>query len=690
MGLAVRYGLLFLFGATVLYLTFFRSRSTPAEAWLAESAEPSPAGRAAFLGGLALTVLFFAVLQWFDPFYFSQDDNLSSFLPVILHGCRSLFAGVFPSWNAYQHLGAPTTSIGLYSLTYPPTVLSYAIARYVLGNENLTLEVLATFHVVGAYVACFCLARRLGLGSVLAMTFSFCSAFSGYQLIAGRSWYYMLPVGLWFPLLLLQAHRLKAAIVPRSWALQTALILGLWFHAGNAQMWTYGLLFLTLLGGLWFWAGELARERLIRALGALLMGTGLALPLALAQLREARHRVADPWGHLDIGAHFSQLFFPYVPDGALRNSTWSGMYFSGGVLPWASLAALLVAIALVARGGGSRKIIGGQAFTWLAVLAIWLGLGDSGHLWIALSWLPIFSKFALPFKFLAFVQFFAGLSGALFLQNLWRRQRWSPRFLRTLATIAVVTTGWNAWSSSHVAFFYFSDKPYPLLPAEYAQRFLPGVEPIGRIYPRSAPRSNRQDFILNLPLNFPTAYAIPSFLGYDTTVHSSEEFKRALDRTADDPKALAEYGVRWIVAETDLPPGLGVLRPTLVFTWKGISTYELASPRPLVFNSDGAPVRFAIRGDGLDLFPDGAGLVTANFLHRHWMKAYDEKGVRLPIETDSYDRITVRPPGTRKVAIRYEPPWLTYLAAGLAVFLLGLCLESGVVVFIGHRRARAK
>src|SRR5689334_19885492 len=50
-----------------------------------------------------------AFLEYRQPFYFVEDDNLAQFMPVVLHGCRSLFHdGVFSTWNPHQFLGSPT------------------------------------------------------------------------------------------------------------------------------------------------------------------------------------------------------------------------------------------------------------------------------------------------------------------------------------------------------------------------------------------------------------------------------------------------------------------------------------------------------------------------------------------------------------------------------------------------------
>ena len=60
-----------------------------------------------------------------------------------------------------------------------------------------------------------------------------------------RCWYYMLPVAVWAPLLVGLVAGLETETRPVGWrwAAATACVLGVFFHAGNAQMWSYALVF---------------------------------------------------------------------------------------------------------------------------------------------------------------------------------------------------------------------------------------------------------------------------------------------------------------------------------------------------------------------------------------------------------------------------------------------------------------
>src|SRR5262249_26975847 len=108
-------------------------------------------GWAWFVAGFAVLALVGVVLELRQPHYFNQDDNFAQFGPGIIYGCRALAGGVFPSWNPQQMLGAPLAELGVYSLTYPPTYLSYFLATYVLRDEWAFMDVFCCLHLAAGY-----------------------------------------------------------------------------------------------------------------------------------------------------------------------------------------------------------------------------------------------------------------------------------------------------------------------------------------------------------------------------------------------------------------------------------------------------------------------------------------------------------------------------------------------------------
>ena len=302
--------------------------------------------------GLGIIASAFILLQRIDPYYFVQDDNLTQFLPVVLHGCELLNHDFWPDYNLYQLMGAPMASVGVYALSYPLLWASCVIADGVLDINTAVFDVYAAIHLALGFIASFALGRRQGLSAPLAMAFGLSFALCGFFLIGGRSWYYMLPVATWLPALLLSATILPSTLRPFRWIVGTGMAIGLFFHAGNAQMWTYaGLAWAAVIGLDWF-AGRLDWRRLVWAGAAAIFGLGVAAPLLVPQFafvsRMAR-QAADGNGIWNgIGA----LFLPYPlvqaghPNGwgDSLSGTMSQFYYSGTILTITGAVAIAVCL----------------------------------------------------------------------------------------------------------------------------------------------------------------------------------------------------------------------------------------------------------------------------------------------------------------------------------------------------------
>ena len=239
------------------------------------------------LVGFALVGFLLLVLERSQPYFFVQDDNLSQFMPVILHGCRSLFNdGVFSTWNAHQFMGSPTASLGTYALTYPFTYLAYGFARYLVHDEFATLDVFCVGHLLVGYLAMFWACRCAGIRPILAAAGGVSFAFSGYFLIAGKSWYYMTPLAVYAPLMFGLFEKFRRASFGWALVLPSALVFGLLFHSGNAQMWCYAGMFFIVGVGVLLVCKAIAWSQAIPALCSVAIGVAIALPLLVPQFLE--------------------------------------------------------------------------------------------------------------------------------------------------------------------------------------------------------------------------------------------------------------------------------------------------------------------------------------------------------------------------------------------------------------------
>ena len=169
--------------------------------------QKSKYGIYSFIIGLFAVCIGFLFLEYKDSFYFTQDDTFSQFFPVILQAMRDFFSnGNFPSFNPIQFRGMPTLSVGYYSLANPLLYLSYFIAQFIFRNEFLTMEILAFINFIIGFWGIYLLLKKLKVGFAIMLLAIISFLFSGYNLISGRSWYYMLSAMAFSPFLMLYAY----------------------------------------------------------------------------------------------------------------------------------------------------------------------------------------------------------------------------------------------------------------------------------------------------------------------------------------------------------------------------------------------------------------------------------------------------------------------------------------------------
>lgn len=665
--------------------------------------------------GLAFLILMLALLERHQPFFFTQDDNLAQFLPVILQGCRSLLHGVFPTWNPYQFLGAPTTSVGVYSLTYPFTYLAYFVSRFLLRNEFLTLEVYCIFHLVAGYFSMYWAARCYRVRPHIASMAALCAVLSGWALIASRSWFYVSPIFLYMPLLVVGIRKLELGQSTWKWIVGMALVIGLFFHAGNVQFWTYGLMFLWIaLLTLW-WAGKIHRKEIFASISASLIGIGLACPLFVPQFLQTRNIFRVMNGSLGaVSEEWWAFLLPgpwvhaYVPTDWV-DPDWK----TGGLIVYSgSTFVLLCALVLVAFifYRFPRKTIASNVWIVCGTVAFLALMGKTGVLWLLMLRTPLLDKFRLAFKFLAFFNIFAAIAGAIVCERLLRR----ARALRNLELAIVAPTAILLAASCMMylpSWYSYGMKPYPnadrLLENIYGRQSVPP-----RIVSLALLRSRSSRFWEGMPSNFPTVYQVPALLGYDPLVEFTPRFAKV--RKAIDTqflRSLQEYGVEYAFLPNDFEHprtggyreawGLEIATPVrrtqvtqlpefsqVVFRDEEISVLQVPGTKPLAFPelSPATALPIHLAGNGLDIettdVPNG-GSVVANFFWYPEMHAKAD-GAPLPITPDSWQRMKMDvPKGTKSLRLRFTPPW--WKGFGLGALACGLGFVAG---FLGLRNKR--
>ncbi len=647
--------------------------------------------RAWTLAGFAALLANLRLLEWRIPYYFTQDDNLSQFLPVMLRGARSMADGVFPTWNPYQLLGSPTASVGTYALTYPLTYASWALAA-LAGNENATIEVFCALHLAGGFLAMVLLGRTAGFRPSVSVLAGLAYSLGGYFLVVGRSWYYVTPTALWMPLLLVQLLRWIKGPAGLRWVLTTGLIIGLYFHSGNAQLWCYGLMYWGLLALLALGRGLVPWRRFASFAAASLAGIGLALPLAGVQALEtaAAFRWKDGTG-ISLFQVFGSMLVPQPLEEHIRDLSHRGvgpgshlLYHSSPILAALAVAGVLMIVLHPRRRAGHAPLL-----LWIpmGLLGLWLAWGDRGGLWSLMAKLPVFCDFKLPQKHFVFAHLFLLMTGSVLLTQ-WLGRRKRP--LRAELAIVLVSTGLLGWQAGQcrASFYTYDIKPYPALPADLA--VLHGGARSVSLCRERGPTPLFHDTLM---LNFPTAAGLPSLSGYDPLVSLAQpydEVRRRMNVPGGLGDQLDTWGVRWVLFDRGqtVPPGLPtnriatlrVIHPDVPGSEGGLRLAELRSHAPLAFMqehpAEARPVRFDESGAEVALDGRGGNLVVS-VLHRKWLRA-EVDGRPVPCAPDEMLRCTLAAPaGSRVARVSYRPPWLPFTAAGV------LSLAAGIWV---HRR----
>lgn len=656
--------------------------------------------------GLVLLMLALGILEGTQPYYFSQDDVLTCDYPPLLYALRSVWSGVLPAYNPYMYLGGPLLSVGR-GTTYPLLYLAYAIARHGFGNEYLTLEILAMLHLTVGYVAVFLVARRARMrgpvACLVALTFVLC----GPVLIMGRSWFQVVGVAAYSPLLILAAERLRRPVGWR-WCLTTSVLVGLYYHLGFPQLWFLGVnSFVLHVAGLVF-ARVVPWRRALWVLPALMIAAGLIFPLVEQQGRLIREMTPDSaygWG---IENYLVSMVVPYPLHvgvifggiGSLHEYKYGGHFFySGTLLVVLFLVALVDALARWARLVPRRR--GLHVWTFCGLVAFMLCLGLQGYLWRLIEFLPAGLR-NNPIRVLPLFVLYASLSGGLVLERLLEQlSRRRLRWLGLALVVAAYLLVFHHVTCSRSAFYNFGFRPFPDLPADLTQLLR---EPDGETCYRNiycAPeRSIDPTYVYSLAHAWPTLYEVPAILGYDPLVGQSRRSRRVMQRLKDDCEAtLRAYGVRWVLIHRTVWQG-NPLSPGASRRWETevrfdpnavqfaavhqpaslqgvVKVGEIRSPDPLCF-VQGAPERpIPLHLDGRGITanlgrPASGQTLIVNFFADPVLYAYLD-GKPAAVRSDPWERIVLDvPPGAEKLELLYQPSWRRGLLVGAGLLLLGL------------------
>jgi hypothetical protein len=654
-----------------------------------------------WIAGAIFLVAAFAFLELRQPYYFTQDDALVAELPGMLSGCRSVWHGVWPDYDPSRLMGGPLASEGVYSLTYPPTYLAYAIARHLLRNENALLDVFAGLHLAAGYVATTWLCRRAGMRPMIACCAALSFLLSGSILIMGRGWHTFVPIVVWMPLLMAAVVRLAEGPVSWRWAVWTGLASGIFFHVGFPQVWVYAMLLTGCALLFLLLSGTISLRRLRSAWPAGAIALGIAAPLLLPQLAASNGVLRPPLNATGITSQWIAALLPYPLAQVAHPMGWGSTdaQLMGHFVYFGTIFALLEVVGFLAvLSRFSRQAWGRNVWIGCAAIALLFTTGDRGLLFSALAKLPLIGQVNNdPFRALPFFVLFAVVGGGIFAERALRSTSFNTKWMNTIAALALAPLAYHVLMA-RPSFYSYGFKPFPTIASTIAKRI--EALPTARIVSWTPKRSTSPAFAATLPLNLPMLYGIPAFSGYDPLLEWGASFREAERRLSDQPiEALRAYGVRWhllsaLLHKPILSNNVGVngeeksvrdkevlkiIEPSLHITahTDAMRLGELDGVSPMAFPQQQAnlPLPITAGGDGVrvDLlqWPAG-GNVVVNFLWHPQMQATTDDKPTI-VSHDDWQRMVIDvPAGAKSLHIRYAAGWTKGLLLGGVLVLIGL------------------
>lgn len=342
--------------------------------------------------------------------FLAHSDICYFFAPMkdLLH--ESLRAGRLPLWSPYIFCGYPVAAEGQIAAFYPPGLL----ISWLLPSPA-AINWLVISHLMLAGVSMYVLARRLGLPPTGAWLAAFVFSFSGY-LFAHIHHISLICAAAWLPFTLVFIdHAYHSRLVSN--ACLAALSWAACALCGHPQT----LFYVSLAALFWIvWRAvtsgrdeltvKLTRAGAVAGL-TFALGTGIASVqlLMTADLSAlAPHGERGTLGYVTafslLPGHLRGLIAPNW-QGTPAFSTYHGERFYWEYVLYVGIVPLVLA----AGGGLARR---GRVWLCFGAIALLLALAEGNPLYLVLRFLPGFSDFRVPARFIFLFTFAVALLSA--------------------------------------------------------------------------------------------------------------------------------------------------------------------------------------------------------------------------------------------------------------------------------------
>jgi hypothetical protein len=364
---------------------------------------------------MAIGALFFGSVIFGGRVYYA-GDIARIYLPQRAALGRALVKGGIPWWSASVGSGYPLLAEGEVGALYPPNWILY---RLLSPEAGLTASIISHYFLCA--LGFYAYGRSLRLSRAAACFGSMVFALGGFS-IAHLSHISILSVAAWLPWMFALTHHLLRSDLPkaRRWAtsLALALVVGIQFLAGHAQMSLLGMLLLAAYAVFILRHDSRATwTRLGIWVGATVLGVLLAAPQLLPGLELGT--LSQRGGGLDSAFFTSYSFHPLLVATYFSPFLLGNPYPAGTVeiMGYVGLLPLAFVIVALRRGAHREKWFYGA----IILIGMLLAFGRWNPLYRYLQHVPLLNLFRVPSRYLYWASFGLAVLSAMGLDALHRR-----------------------------------------------------------------------------------------------------------------------------------------------------------------------------------------------------------------------------------------------------------------------------
>ncbi len=382
---------------------------------------------------------------------FMRWDNFEQHTPLLIETHSQWLQGAIPYWNRHQHMGEPLLANGQPGVFYLPyTAQLGAMRAFGVADRHFPLGVIL-LHLPLMGLGCYQLLRAFRVRRSFSCLAAVNMGTSGYLAVYQSVWIFLSPIFAWTPWILLGIVRSQDGPRRRSGTVLTACSLAAVGLVGHPQFTLYVWL-LTILFGLGRVVGALhPLQKIARLIPALVAGACLSAPAILPVLyllpysdRSTPFSLADFLGGALPFEALSGLLLPLYRSLPGRPGMDMPMLCHMGTwLPLSLVSAFALSFRLRRKSKARRPINLGGAFRLnlaMAALFILFALGKAGVIYPLTYWIPVWSSFRWPLKFLPYAQLALGLAGGIGLEIACRNTA-KARHVRVAVALACLSAG---------------------------------------------------------------------------------------------------------------------------------------------------------------------------------------------------------------------------------------------------------